>query len=407
MPSAKEGHWVALLALAASLQSGCRSRDAAPYETWLIPFQETEPKGVFALYCRSAAKAEAITSEHLDDVKFTPGRRRRIVGELGSILDGLRHARSGDCVFEFQPERPFERPLYRAGWRMIGRALGWRIELAVAAARFDGAIADTLTATKFGMDLTEGSALDAELGLAIVDDARRAIAHALPGLSVIQLARLGNGVSRILASQPPVSQTLEHERLNMLAAVQWVQDAYREERLSVLSTRLGPHANNAVEFLNDLRDEDGKSRTDYFRGFAAEAERTFQHQLRMSTLSRKQRQRFSSPSWTGPRPWWRLSKHFFTSAYSYLNERDECLARTRLLGLEALCRGRALQSGAAPHELTEVSKSLSVDPYSGKPFIYREDGRRFVLYSVGEDFQDNGGETDEEFARPDLILETR
>ena len=49
----------------------------------------------------------------------------------------------------------------------------------------------------------------------------------------------------------------------------------------------------------------------------------------------------------------------------------------------------------------------SRDPYSGKPFVYAVSKDRFLLYSVGSNGIDDGGNTDETFSAPDLTLERR
>ena len=36
-------------------------------------------------------------------------------------------------------------------------------------------------------------------------------------------------------------------------------------------------------------------------------------------------------------------------------------------------------------------RSVPIDPYSGQPFIYRQTGTAFTLYSVGRDFDDDDG----------------
>jgi hypothetical protein len=48
---------------------------------------------------------------------------------------------------------------------------------------------------------------------------------------------------------------------------------------------------------------------------------------------------------------------------------------------------------------------VRTDPYSGRGFVYRVDGADYRLYSVGADIKDDGGETDETYTAPDLMLE--
>ena len=45
--------------------------------------------------------------------------------------------------------------------------------------------------------------------------------------------------------------------------------------------------------------------------------------------------------------------------------------------------------------------SLPIDPFSDQPQIYRTDNGSFLLYSVGEDFDDDGGHHDNKWGRED------
>jgi len=53
------------------------------------------------------------------------------------------------------------------------------------------------------------------------------------------------------------------------------------------------------------------------------------------------------------------------------------------------------QHGAYPEDLSalapEILKAVPVDPFTGKPLIYRRVGNGFIIYSVGKDLTDNGG----------------
>ena len=56
-----------------------------------------------------------------------------------------------------------------------------------------------------------------------------------------------------------------------------------------------------------------------------------------------------------------------------------------------------LENGGYPENLEELLnkgyiKKLPIDPYSDKPMVYQNTGTDFKLYSVGENFVDNGGE---------------
>lgn len=301
--------------------------------------------------------------------------------------------------------KPFDALPYQAGWRAIGRAMVWRIERASALDKTGEAVDWTLAATRFGLALTSGSASDAELGFATIDEARQALVPAFGKLNSAELRRLGTGVEAALGNRPLPDDLVQNERRAMLAAVQKIQDDYRDRRLGELLTQLGKDIDPAIDYLDKLRSEDPRERAQYFEDFASEAELWAAHYDQ--ALHRNARQRLNSP---GPalkqdRPWRRFARHFFRSLEPLLAVRDECLARTRLLGLSALLLAECKANGAAPGSLTGLSKELTIDPYSGKELMYRPDGAFFLLYSIGADFKDDGGETNQEGKSPDLRLE--
>ena len=47
--------------------------------------------------------------------------------------------------------------------------------------------------------------------------------------------------------------------------------------------------------------------------------------------------------------------------------------------------------GAFPETLAALGVEGLTDPYTGKSLLYRPEGAGFVVYSVGQDGQDNGG----------------
>jgi hypothetical protein len=87
------------------------------------------------------------------------------------------------------------------------------------------------------------------------------------------------------------------------------------------------------------------------------------------------------------------------------DKRDEALARLALdrwgLALEAH-RGKA---GDYPATLSKVSPSiggnLPGDPFTGKPLVYRPRGDGYLLYSVGVNGKDDGGESRKDVQNPE------
>ncbi len=71
-------------------------------------------------------------------------------------------------------------------------------------------------------------------------------------------------------------------------------------------------------------------------------------------------------------------------------------ATFRLLQADLALRLYHHDHGAYPQSLDplvpDYLSQLPIDPHSGRPFIYRPDGGDFLLYSVGKDGIDNGGQ---------------
>ncbi|MFQ3610326.1 MAG: hypothetical protein SNJ72_02425 [Fimbriimonadales bacterium] len=112
------------------------------------------------------------------------------------------------------------------------------------------------------------------------------------------------------------------------------------------------------------------------------------------------------------RPYWQRQKSFpeprhFLNAllvptyerYSLLETEER--ARIRLTGVMSAVRLYKLRNGRYPKNLETLNLGeLIIDPFSGKPFVYRADPRKgFMLYSVGANGVDDGGAFPYEGAR--------
>jgi hypothetical protein len=367
--------------------------------------QPQESGSVFEQYVRAADQAESAGHKYLQMVSFYPGQRMGAMKASESAVGIVDSASSGKCDFDFLPTSPFQAPKNQQGWRLIGRDLVWKIQDNLKLAKYDEAVSATVTATKFGFDISGGGATDASLGFAIADEARKAMAPALNRLSPGQLAGLAAGIERALDAKPSLSQVVDHEHENMLECVQVVQDDYRDRRFDDLSVNLGPDSRGAVEYLKELSHKDTTQRPAYFIGFAAEADTLANWMKSVAELPGVDRQTKPEPKFSSERPWKKLSKEFFSSLKPLLQMSDQTVARTRLLILESLILQQVKANGVAPSNLSAFADSLKTDPYSGKPFVYGADGTDYHVYSVGADFRDDGGETDETYTQPDLKLE--
>ncbi|UCG46999.1 MAG: M50 family metallopeptidase [Phycisphaerales bacterium] len=96
-----------------------------------------------------------------------------------------------------------------------------------------------------------------------------------------------------------------------------------------------------------------------------------------------------------------LIPNFYMMIHGQARYRTELRA---LIAVVALLRYKA-DYDQFPSELTMLArqgylKELPIDPYSGRPLVYRRSGDDFILYSFGADFDDDGG-TPSYWGKPD------
>jgi hypothetical protein len=336
---------------------------------------------------------------------FTPGMQQAVVTQSGSAMAKVGSAVGRPVEFEFKPRGPFDASPNDQEWRTIGRAFDWRIQRSCATADYDGAVRDEVTATKFGFSLVGGDVMDASLGFATVDDVRKELAPKLNQLGAGQLNNLAAGLESALDNAPLLTTTFEHEKLNMLQSVQYVQDSFLRNDLSDIKKQLGSDSREAVDYLQNLRGQSSPKQLAYFKGFADEANDESQWLSLAAVQPLEKRSQINSPQPDKNRPWRTFAKSFFSAGEPLLSMRDATLARTRLLIIQARILARIKSGQSAPNDLSGFDKNLTVDPYTGRQFIYRAAGTDFTIYSVGSDLKDDGGQTNEGFATPDLTLE--
>jgi hypothetical protein len=288
----------------------------------------------------------------------------------------------------------------------MGRMLAWRLEGQCANQKWADAISTELAMTKFGFGLTAGSPMDASLGLVIVDEGRKTLAPFREQLESAQLKRLAEGTKQIFVSRPKISDCFRIAERAMLQSVQDIQDGYVANDTTPVTKAFGSADKEAVATIQKLHDESDDQRAEFFNGFAAEAKRSAALLVQESELPAAQRDALVKSNPPPKGPWMRLAKRLFDVGRPVLSMNDATCARTKLLILESEIQLSLKLSGSTPADLSRFSRELTLDPYSGMPFIYRTDGQDYKLYSVGEDLVDNDGDTDETFSSPDLVLET-
>jgi len=120
---------------------------------------------------------------------------------------------------------------------------------------------------------------------------------------------------------------------------------------------------------------------------------------------------FEKPPWerkpvpTNPK---RLINQILFSVFDWVTVQEQSsMATIRLLGCYAAIKRYRQQRGAYPPSLEALRPELGemiIDPFTGKPFVYRVDPERgFQLYSVGENRADDGGRLDADQRQGDLL----
>lgn len=399
--------WMAVPVMAALLLVGCGKKPEPAFTTWAKepePYAPSASSGnAFDTYVIAGQQVESTAAKYLDRVSFYPGQQAAATNLIAGQFKDVVNATSKPCDFKFAASKPFEKPRDHQGWRLIGRVFAWKAADASKAGNYDEAIHIAVIGTRFGFDLTGGGAMDASLGLAIVDDIRHQLIPYLDKMSPEQLLKLSDGMREALSRQAPVATTMKNESGNILLGVQQVQDDFSANKLDDLQEELGTTVKESVEYLKGLQDKKLDERQNYFNGFAEEAEANVTAFTAAAALPTMKRSRPLEVKLKQERPWRRFAPHFFGTLQPLLDIHDATTARTRLLVVTS-----SLMSQKEKKQLPSLSSfpaELATDPYSGKPFIFRTDGPEFVIYSIGPNGKDDGGDTDSTFTNPDLTLE--
>ncbi len=372
---------------------GCGPHREAPYPVW----EHADPpylaslsaSGGFAQYALAAELATKDAPEMVNRVTFTKGMRKdtlaRLKDPMSHVLKGTRQPT--DYVYTLPAV--FRSDTHMSGWRLLERALSWRITDTAEAGDWDNAVVWTLVATKFGLDLTQGDTQTAGLGWIACDDARQALTPFIDRMPASALLQLYKGLSNRLAGYKGLRDMMAHEERRMLLGVQYVQDCRQKRTYDDLEKALGREARQAVTFLRDL---DESKRAEFFDSFAAEAKACVAHWESETGRPASERSPWDP---TGYRPWKRFANAFFDTVNPVVTAGDATLARTRLFALTAYLSAQVKAAGALPQQLVGLPESLVLDPYSGRPLVYVQSGSDFRVYSVGPNFRDDGGEADD------------
>lgn len=385
------------------LGHGCAKSPEQPWETFSEtqdPYKPAQSSNAYDGYLLAAESALRQGPEAKDVVNFRPSDKAKILAATRQSVARATAASLHVCDFEFRVTDPFKPRASHDGVTLLGNAFAWSIEEAGENGRFAQAANLAVVATKIGCDWTGGDTSDALLGQWFAESSREAMLPYLDECDGPTLRKLGNGVLRALDLAPKPTQTVDNELLSMLAGIQFVQDRFRERDFETLTEAMYKEGREAIDYLKKVDDKD---RTEYFRGFAAEAKSVAAHFREQSLVPKVERKDLTVDT-SAPRPWKRFSKQLFETLPAWIDANDRHVARTRLFGLTCLAKASTKESGAPPKRFERVPVESTIDPYTGRDFPYRVAGKAFSVYSVGADGRDDGGESNETGYAPDLVL---
>lgn len=390
---------VAVLAL-----SGCGRPAKVEWPAWGHAGPGGQPSGAFAEYVLLGLEVARQLPEDAQRTGFLPGQRDRALAKLAPYLSRLQLAARQPATFASDERSPLRPAPEQAGWRLLGRGLAWSAEDAVKRGDFDAAISWSLTGLKFGYELTGGTAMDASLGFTLVAEARAAIAPHLTKMGAAQLGRLAEGVAKVWRARPPMSRVAAFEQGNYYQAGAFVQSFFMQSDVDLLWTWLGKEAREPIVALDRLskRPEDEQAR--FFANWQAEIGQEISAFESRAAVRAARR-----PPWPkeidADRPWAELSRMLFRTLRPILAQQDAESARTQMLALHAWVLRDVKARRAAPTNLSAFGRDVASDPFGDGGFVYRADAQEYMLYSVGPDLRDNGGESDPSGMTPDLVLE--
>ncbi|HEV2471555.1 MAG TPA: hypothetical protein VGS41_02750 [Chthonomonadales bacterium] len=273
-----------------------------------------------------------------------------------------------------------------AGFRRLARTLAIRQYVLLADGKIDESIECMREGLQLGFDAqTEKIAIAGLVGIAIDFIVIRTIAVHLQQFSVADCRKLLETVQAWLEVKPPLQSMLMGERNQELMELHRARSNLDDVLSDVADS--GSPANQKAAAILQANPVAAAAAVDQAINLVnAEFQYTFQSLLAPPWL----RQPWAEPSDEGPEV--ALFDLVNLSLPRILDRYTVDRARLQLLACHAAIRKFQWEYNRLPDTLSELRLGdLATDPFSGKPFGYRQTGGAFELYSVGPVDAEHGG----------------
>ncbi len=288
---------------------------------------------------------------------------------------------------------------YLAWWRNLARLVNARIRYAIALQDGQDAVRDWQAGFKFARDIQGDNLLSLLVGFACEPLVHAPIVHQMDFFSAHECRQIAQTLAESERQPDRLPSAIEGETRLML---KWLDKTFVPDPDRGITNlfeiagfsgageeRSDAELQQHIDTLNRLRQNPAE--------YARFAEQVRQHALReiqrFSEAFALKRGRFQRVSDTEPRTLVEKVASVFAPSTAIPGQRYwETRARRRLMRIHLLLRVYYLAEGRYPSTLDALNlKDLAIDPFSGEPFIYRLQGERYVLYSVGAAGRDLGG----------------
>jgi len=291
---------------------------------------------------------------------------------------------------------------YLGWWRNLARLINARIRYAIALQDGQDAVRDWQAGFKLARDIQGDNLLSLLVGFACEPLVHAPIVHQMDFFSAHECRQMAQTLTDSERQPDRLPSVIEGEMKSTLKlldetfapdpdrGVTNLLDLFEAAGFGEAEEgRSDPELEQRIDALNRLR----QNPVEYARFTAQVRQHALKGIQRFSEAFALKHGRFQPVSNTEPRTLAEVVALAFVPDAAVPGRRYwEIRAQRRLMLIHLLLRVHYLAEGRYPSTLDALNlKELAIDPFSGEPFIYRLQGERYVLYSVGATGRDLGG----------------